>query len=164
MSRHLRFSDEYSAADSVAADRRLALEIDRARQSAPGLMAAVENHLEWVMDEARKGIQTDLTLNDPNFTLNTSLVDAEIDRAKAEHTRITKEINDKLKVVESEAEALMSTRGVAGVSKSRQKVIDDHAVQTAFITERARDLAFCDKARIEVAQAVKVRGPDRGQF
>ena len=71
LSRHLRFDDEYSAADSVASDPRLSREIDKASSVAPGLLSAVENHIQWVVDESRRSIEADLTLNDPNFTLAT---------------------------------------------------------------------------------------------
>ena len=88
LSRHLRFNDEYDAADSVESDYRLRREIDKARDVAPGLLAAVENHIRWVVDESRKSIEADLTLNDPNFTLNTDEIDERVKRCEEEHSHV----------------------------------------------------------------------------
>ena len=41
LSRHLRFDDEYSAADSIGSDPRLRREIDRASEVAPGLLTSM---------------------------------------------------------------------------------------------------------------------------
>ena len=105
LSRHLRFGDEYSAADSVASDYRLRREIDKASGVAPGLLAAVERHIEWVVQEAREGIEADMTLSDPKLTLDATLI-AIADRIKMcedEQTRVMANIESKLKEIEAEA-------------------------------------------------------------
>ena len=91
LSRHLRFSDEYSAADSVHSDVALRREIDKASRAAPGLMSAVEKHIEWVVETARESIREDLTLLDPNFTLNLALIEESAAKAEAEHSRVVRQ-------------------------------------------------------------------------
>lgn len=155
LSRHLRFNDEYSAVDSIESDFRLRREIDKASEVAPGLLAAVENHIQWVVDESRRSVEADLTLNDPQFTLNTSEIDERVAACEREHSKIMELIANKLNDVEAEAEALISTRGVTGVSSMRRKVIDDHQAQMKVITEKAKDLRFCDKAREEITEQIR---------
>ena len=151
--RQLRF-DDYRAADWIAKDSRLVLEISRASRAAPRLQAAVENNLEQIMKWCREAVMAELTHLDPSFDPNTPRSESLIDKANDEHERLTKEIERKLKVVEGEADALMSTRGVSGMSKTRKKVIDDHMTQTEYIVRKAKDLSFCDRARSETELAI----------
>ena len=70
VTRHLRFSQEYTVADSLNSDASLTEVIDRLRDAEPRLKDKIEDHLSWVMGNAERAIIDDLTLNDPKFTLD----------------------------------------------------------------------------------------------
>ena len=59
ISRQLRFSDDYSAAESIRGDTRLTREIAKVSAVSPELHSAVEEHLEWVIDGAREILVAD---------------------------------------------------------------------------------------------------------
>ena len=103
--RQLRF-DDYRAADWIAKDSRLVLEISRASRAAPRLQAAVENNLEQIMKWCREAVMAELTHLDPSFDPNTPRSESLIDKANDEHERLTKEIERKLKVMDLTAFAV----------------------------------------------------------
>ena len=156
ISRQLRFSDDYSAAESIRGDTRLTREIAKVSAVSPELHSAVEEHLEWVIDGAREGIMADLVRHDPKFTENVDQMEARIAQAKANQQRLLLEVETKIKAIETEAEALTATRGVSGMSSRRRKVIEDHAEQMDFVTRKANNIAFCAKAKLETDREMEV--------
>ena len=157
LSRHLSYSDEYSASDSIRSDPWLRRIVDEATSVFPDLHAAIVSHLDWVVSESRNGLIEDLTRVDPNFTLHVSeaAIDDTVERLRMEHSRVESQLQTKLDAVKAEADALISTRGATGMSKSRMRTIDDHDSQIKFVSAKASQLAFCDRARSEVESAVQ---------
>ena len=84
LSRHLSYSDEYSASDSIRSDPWLRRTVDEATSVIPDLHAAIVSHLTWVVSESRNGLIEDLTTVDPNFTLHVSeaVIDDNVERLK----------------------------------------------------------------------------------
>ena len=169
--RNLRPSSEWSVSDSVAANQDLSREIWNAYAVSPHLQDAIEEHIAGMLRDIESGIADDIRAVDSTFypTLN-PVESREAMVARTDHTDKRDAITQKVTAVREEGEALISSRGVSGVSKSRQTVIDTHTEQTAVIERQASHLAFGDKAaeaiRTELATVKEgfAAGSDPRQF
>ena len=154
VARHLRFSGEYGVRDLVDSDQVLTHMIARAEHSEPGLRQRIEDLMSWAFQESERGIIHDLTLNDPKMTLDeveNARRDLECEKSRREKTAAS---DAKLRALLLEADALVATRGVTGMSETRKRVIDTHTEHTRFIVDKARQLAFSDSATAEIEQAI----------
>ena len=61
VTRHLRFTQEYTVADSINSDASLTEVIDALKGIEPRLQDKIEDHLSWVMETAERGVFIDLT-------------------------------------------------------------------------------------------------------
>lgn len=161
VTRHLRFTPEYTVADSINSDASLTEVIDKLKVIEPRLKDRIEDHLSWVMETAESEILSDLTLRDPKFTLD-QLANAQRDLDnKTEIDSVKAEVVAGLAKVKTEAEAMCHPGQVAGMSLSRQRTIDTHTAQTTVINEKSRELAFSDRAMKQIAEAISdMKNPD----
>lgn len=154
VTRHLRFSEEYTVADSINSDASLTEVIDALKDVEPRLQDKIEDHLSWVLGNAESAIVSDLTLQDPKFTLD-SVANATRDlENKNEIDRVMADVERKLAKVKTEAESLSIRGHVAGMSLSRQRTIDTHTQQTLVIIEKSKELAFSDRAMSQINHAI----------
>ena len=154
VTRHLRFTQEYTVADSINSDASLTEVIDALKGIEPRLQDRIEDHLSWVMETAERQILSDLTLHDPNFTLD-PLSNAQRDlRMKEKMDRVRTRIEKRLAKVDAIAQSLSSPGKVEGMSLSRQRTIDTHTEQTTIIIDKSRESAFSDRAMKQIAEAI----------
>ena len=151
---NLRSSGGWTVDANLDRDATLSKLLAESAADHPGLREAVRAHIEWLLWEIEDSMVHAMTLDDPRFTLDEH-VHADRDLASShELARLNAEMDSKLKAIVAEAEILISTRGVAGMSISRKRIIDTHNEQVKVIVEKASELAFSDVALAEVQSAI----------
>ena len=153
--RHLRPSSEWDIASAMSTDQALQRELLLAQVHAPGLQVAIEEHIRWTVQEIEDGIVDDIRNHNPAFVITANPTETrEARAARTAHGAAAALTPTRLAAVRTEANALVSARGVAGVTKSRQSVIDTHADQTSVIERQATHLAFGDKALASIEREI----------
>ena len=156
------YSNEWTPSDSVDSDTALTSEIQKCAAVAPMLRQRVEEHLAWIAEYQEAKVSEQLASEYPNLTLLGDLQTRAIreQRLDEEHGRIRDNIEAKIVAIEAEIEALTSSKS-HGMSQSRRNVIDTHDEQMKVIIAKARELAFGDRARVSVEQAIsKLKDPN----
>ena len=88
--------------------------------------------------------------------MNVDQMEARVAQAKPNQQRLILEVETKIKAIETEAAALTATCGVSSMSSRRLKVIEDHAEQIDFITQKANNIAFLTKAKLKFGCEMEV--------
>lgn len=149
MSRHCRESSEWTARDGIRSDPVLSGAI-QASSDPDTLRNAVEGHVQWLMQEIESGMSRDASLTGPYSDPTDVATQAEAwSKAQANHLQEVQEIEEELRRVREEAEAVRGqvlARTTRGFSQQRAKVINAHSTQISHVLSAARELAFCDKA------------------
>ena len=147
---------DWQVEDVIDNDAQLTAEINKAYRAAPGLRQAIEANLSWLLQEVDKGLCTDIKVHTPAFDPN--LTDPSETReameARKAHEDCVAAIEEKLKAAREETEALLSSRGINGITRSRSDCIDRHTEQITYVNDMAKQLAFGDAAMREVTSDI----------
>ena len=159
LSRNLRPSTDWDIRSTVTDND----ELSHAMWGATGSPAAYDalhnlicEHLEWLLQESEAGITRGIREGvDPQFSLFDSRTQSEgLARAEQERDEALAEIQAQLAIVRSEAEAFESSRATVGMAGSRHKVQKAHDEQLTFIKGKAGELAFADRAALEISSDI----------
>lgn len=151
--------DESLAGDSELQDQLRASAIDA--HHADALQGAIREHISWIMSEVRGGIERDVieACSDPTNTLTLDSLDPkqaalQEQDAYASSKAAIKSLEHKLALAQSQVESLQDTLQKQGVSRAKQRAVDLHKEQLSFVSAKASELSFCDKALAEVSRKI----------
>ena len=115
MTRHCRESSEWTARDGIRSELVLSGAI-QASSDPDTLRDAIQGHVQWLMQEIESGMSRDLSLTLPYFdpTDDTTQADAWA-QAQANHSQEVQEIEEELRRVREEAEAVRDGVGFQSV-------------------------------------------------
>ena len=157
----LRSNDDWNVTDSIIGDRRLDREIASVEEEAPRLRGMIEDHISWILRQAEEELVTSVQSVVPSFNLVGDPIReggelTKMDKAARRMTKLTKRV----KIARRQAAALdeelreLKTKRTMTNSVARDAQ-SNHAKQLDFITEQAKQLAFGDKAKEEVARKIE---------
>ena len=159
LSRNLRPSASWDIRGAVTSNDELSHALwgtTGCQTSYDNLQTLICEHLGWCLTEAEAGIVAGIREGvDPDFSLFDSRSQSEgLAKAEQEREETIALIEAKLAEVRSEAEAFESSRATVGMAGSRHRVQKLHSDQLTFIKGKAGELAFADRAALEISSGI----------